>query len=280
MSRHPLVPLAVLALTSLAVPIGCGLPEEVEASVGLEDQAAAAQALLDDGDTLEDAPGEAEEAPDDEAAIDEAIPSLDCGLSALRRRVVERYDTDGDGALSPAERAELESDVEGRPLGQRLIERHRYARRAVLHRLRFVYDVDGSGQLDEAERAELRADMEARCAARQAQLLTRYDADGSGALEEEERAAFASDMRARRAERRSELLARFDADGDGSLSDAERAAMREEARARAADRRAQLRARFDVNGNGQLEDEERDALRAFLRARIRLEDGGEQDNGG
>lgn len=266
MLRRNLVFTALLPLAGL---IGCGSPDVSD--VDVEDQAAAAQALIDGGDTLEGTPGDAADAPDEEASLAEAEPMADCGLGTLRRRVIGRYDADGDGTLSPAEREELRSDVEGHPLAQRWVERHRQVRRIVLQRLRFVYDADNSGQLDEAERAALRSDLVARCEARKAQILDRYDVDSSGTLDESERAAFAADVRARITERREQIMARFDVDQSGTLDESERAALREDVIARIAHHRAALLERFDVNGNRRLEDDERAALRDFLRARIRLE---------
>lgn len=263
-----------LFLPGLALPLAlaaCG--GEVD-QLDAEDTAAAAQALIDGGDTLEGAGDDGvagEDTPDDEAALEEADPAGSCEPGALRARVIARYDADGDGELSDDERQDLRDDVEGHPLLRRAIERHRLVRRAVLHRLRFVYDANDDGRLDETERQTLKDDLIARCEARRAQILERYDVDGSGDLSDAEKDQLKSDLRARLMALRAEVLERFDANGDGRLDLSERQAVREAIQARMATIRAELKARFDVDGDGELSADERNALREFLRQRIRLE---------
>ncbi len=93
-------------------------------------------------------------------------------------RLLERFDTDGDGELSEAERSSA-----------------RESRR--LKRLE-KYDRDGDGRLSDRERAT------ARKAHRQ-QRLERFDADGDGELSREERrAAFESGADCRGRHRRGE----------------------------------------------------------------------------
>lgn len=262
--------LPALALASLALPLGLAACGEEGVSVDAEDTAGAAQALIDGGDTLEGA-GEGAEGADDEAALEEADPAASCEPGALRARVLARYDEDGDGRLSDEERQAIRDDVEGRPVLERTLARHRALRRAVLHRLRFVYDANDDGHLDDSERLTLRDDLIARCEVRRAQILERYDLDGSGDLDEAERTELREDVRARILERRREILERFDANGDGALDLEERVALRQAVRDREAELRAALKERFDVNADGVLDDEERAALREHLRQRIRLE---------
>lgn len=263
--RRSIVMFAIVPLTSLGV--ACG---SIEFDVSIEDQAAGAQALIEGGDTIEEAPG-GEDVVEDDAALDEAAEEGECRLASLRGRVVERYDVDGDGALSDSERAELRADVENHPRAQRALERHRHLRRVLGKRVKFIYDADRSGSLDDAERALLREDLEARCIARQARLLERYDVDGDGTLSDTERAQVRADRQARITERRAEILARFDADGSGTLELAERDALKADIRARMQAKRAALKATFDVDNSGSLDDEEQAALREHLRARVRLE---------
>jgi hypothetical protein len=268
--RRSIVTFAIVPLASLGVACGSLDPAS---DVAIEEQGAGSQALIEGGDTIEDAPGGAagEDIIDDDAALDEAGADGECRMGSLRARVAQRYDVDGDGALSESERAELRADVEDHPRARRALERHRHVRRAVGKRVKVVYDADRSGALDDAERALLKDDLQARCIARQAQLLERYDVDGDGALSDGERAQVRADREARIAERRATLLARFDADGSGRLEESERDALRADVRARMEAKRAELKAIFDVDDNGTLDDDEAAAMREHLRERIRLE---------
>ncbi len=75
------------------------------------------------------------------------------GGADLRAKMLERFDKDGDGKLSEAERAEAKKamgDRDGKGGGDRKTE--------ILKR----FDKDGDGQLNEAERAEARKAMEGR----------------------------------------------------------------------------------------------------------------------
>lgn len=69
----------------------------------------------------------------------------------VSKAVLEKYDTNKDGVLSPEERAVWQKD--------------RAARRAA--RLK-KYDKNGDGKLDESEKAAMRKDMEAERAAKEA----------------------------------------------------------------------------------------------------------------
>jgi Ca2+-binding EF-hand superfamily protein len=263
-----------LVPATLAGLAACG--PEGSADFTVDDSAVAAQALIDEGDTLDDVGGVVGAAVvDDDVAAGAMDPTGPCAPGALRARVMARYDDDGDGVLSGIERAELRADVEGRPVLARRVSAERHLRRAVLARLRFVYDENRDGVVDELERALLRDDLHARCEARHVRVLERYDEDGSGDLSEAERQTLIDDVRARAAARRAGILERFDDDGDGRLSDAERAAVREAARSRAVEVRHALVAQFDDDGDGRLSDAERQALTEHLRARFRLEVGPE-----
>ncbi|HEY4221962.1 MAG TPA: hypothetical protein VGO62_11475, partial [Myxococcota bacterium] len=176
-----LAPLALFALfalsLSLTAAVGCGSTAAVDDT----DQAAAAQALIDGGDTEEGATGDA--GASDEDALDEADPSADCDLGHLRARVIAKYDTDGDGRLDNGEAQALQDDVEAHPVLARALDRHRIVRRVVMARLHFIYDANNDGVLDDGEKLALKDDLLARCAARKAQILTHFDADGDGKID-------------------------------------------------------------------------------------------------
>lgn len=207
-----------------------------------------------------------------ESDLDESASyAFDCSLDGFRDQVVERYDADDSGDLSPEEIAALRLEFSDRPL-----RRHRFARHFRRARLRWIYDEDESGNLDPDERAALRDDLEQRCFNRQAWLLESYDADESGDLDEDELAEARADLRARRAARRQAILDEFDVDEDGSLDPAERRAAAEARRQRIAERRARIRDEFDVDDSGDLDADERAALREALQARVRGEHFGEE----
>lgn len=207
-----------------------------------------------------------------DATDDAPVIDRDCSLRGRRQRLIAHYDTDGDGALSEAERDALREDFGGGRRGRPHVVRK--LRREFLSRL---YDADRSGDLDEGERAELNADLEARCEAQKAHRLANYDADASGDLSESEWQALAADVKARFAARHAKWLEAFDANQNGKLDPAERAAARAALHDRLKDRRAALEAEFDTDGNGKLDADERLALVEELKARVRGEHFGEGD---
>lgn len=79
--------------------------------------------------------------------------------------MLKKFDADGDGKLSEAERAKMRETIE---------QQHKEKLKQ--------FDTDGDGQLSEAERAKMRE-------AYQGEWLKKFDADGDGKLSEEERRA-------------------------------------------------------------------------------------------
>ncbi|MBT8041956.1 MAG: EF-hand domain-containing protein, partial [Pontiella sp.] len=116
------------------------------------------------------------------------------GDRPTRGQFMERFDTDGDGVLSEAERAAAQEARESQGGRRGGPDGERPSRDEAMKR----FDTDGDGQLSESEREAMRAEMETRRGGR------------SGG----ERPS------------REEMMKRFDTDGDGTLSDEERAAMR------------------------------------------------------
>lgn len=99
--------------------------------------------------------------------------------------MIRRFDVDGDGQLSEAEKAAMHQAMQ-KKRGQR--------------------GRSGGPQGERPSREE---------------MLKRFDTDGDGVLSETERDA----MREERDSRREANMKRFDADGDGQLSEAERETM-------------------------------------------------------
>jgi len=130
----------------------------------------------------------------------------------------KQFDQDGDGKLSPEERAQAEAAFQSRmppQMRERMLKR---------------FDKDGDGKLS-AE--ELQAAREAWQAEREKvgkefreRLLKKFDTDGDGKLSPEERQRAAQVLRERRERARTEwrerMMRRFDKNGDGRLDENER----------------------------------------------------------
>jgi Ca2+-binding EF-hand superfamily protein len=192
------------------------------------------------------------------AAGDEPFLVEGCGFGAIVTRVVERFDSDGDGDLSEDERAALVDEF-GDPTER-------------FDLLVSIYDTDASGELEASELDAVKTDIEARCESRREALLERFDADGDGTLDDEERDAARDALRERFAERHAERIGQFDRDGDGRLGPLERRGAGHMVRNRLAERRAEIIDEFDADQNGELDADEREALGEHLRACVRGEE--------
>ena len=167
-----------------------------------------------------------------------------CGFGAIAQQIRERFDTDGDGALSADERAAIAAEF-GDPVD----------RAAVLLGL---YDADDSGALDATELGALQQDIEARCEQRESALLARFDTDGDGQLSDAERQAArdALEQRFGRGHHRGHGDAGVADDHDGESP---------------RDRRERVAGRFDRDGNGRLDRGEQHAFGEHLRGCVRGE---------
>ncbi|MEM7754394.1 MAG: EF-hand domain-containing protein [Planctomycetota bacterium] len=166
-----------------------------------------------------------------------------------------RFDTDGDGNISPAEFSFMWQEREDR--------RQQWQAR---------FDLDGDGTVTDDERREAWQEMRTRMRERFVERLTpRFDADGDGVLNDEEAAALDEYLNAREAERDERLLADFDADGNGQLSDSERELAFEQRRMNRMSQQEQLVERFDEDANGQLDmDESYEAFQVSTETREQL----------
>jgi hypothetical protein len=102
---------------------------------------------------------------------------------ARRAEFVKRFDTDGDGQLSEAEKEAAREQYprmghgrHGREMRGRMLEK---------------YDANKNGQLEPEEKEAAKRDREAR----RAELMSRFDTDGDGKLNETEREAMREEMR-------------------------------------------------------------------------------------
>jgi Ca2+-binding EF-hand superfamily protein len=123
--------------------------------------------------------------PDEKAAFES-------DREARREEFIKRFDTDGDGKLSEAEKEAAREQFPGMGKGG-----HGRHGREMHERMIEKYDANKNGQLDPEEREVARRDREAR----RAEFMKRFDTDGDGKLSESEREAMREEMRKERGEK-------------------------------------------------------------------------------
>ena len=121
--------------------------------------------------------------PDEKAAFER-------DREARREEFVKRFDTDGDGKLSEAEKEAAREQYPHMGHGRHGAEMHQ--------RMLEKYDTNKNGQLDPEEKEVARRDREAR----RAEMLKRFDADGDGKLSDSEREAMREEFRKEHGERK------------------------------------------------------------------------------
>jgi Ca2+-binding EF-hand superfamily protein len=159
----------------------------------------------------------------------------------MMKRLLEKFDTNKDGRLSPEEQAKAQEELiknaaqNGGPAFQEFLKK---------------FDRDGDGKLSDRERA---AAMEAAQKIRAqggggpqtgppiafagneipAAILEKFDKDGDGKLNDEEMAAAKKAQSGKRERaKKSDVIKEFDKDGDGKLNEAEKAAAKAAAKER------------------------------------------------
>lgn len=133
----------------------------------------------------------------------DADERLDAMLESGRgRRLAERFDADGDGTLSDAERQALKDSMAQREAEreQRRIDR---------------YDQDGDGVLSPEEEAAAREAEQRQREDRFRQFADEFDQDGDGDLNADERSDAWATMRDRR--EIDAFVRRYDSNGDGKI---------------------------------------------------------------
>jgi Ca2+-binding EF-hand superfamily protein len=257
------------AAATLAI-IGCGESTQTAGDTAQLVEDAAAAAALADGEDVD--LSESLASYDLDAAAEEDVDfadlegegyARDCRIVEFRRRVIDEYDADGDGALDADEREALRADFDSHPFRRRW-----YARYHRVKRLAWIYDRDDSFDLDETERDELRMDLETRCMNRQAWLLDAYDADESGDLGDDEWQTALDDLAESLKARHDEFVARYDANDDGFVDPIERIQARIDRLEVMVALHEKALERYDENGDGRLSTDERDALRDALAERV------------
>jgi Ca2+-binding EF-hand superfamily protein len=91
------------------------------------------------------------------------------GGGSKHEEMLKKYDTNGDGKLDDAEKAQMKADREAR-----FAEKKK--------EMLAKYDANGDGKLDDGERAQMRADMAA-------ERFKKLDTNGDGVLSKDEFAA-------------------------------------------------------------------------------------------
>jgi Ca2+-binding EF-hand superfamily protein len=166
--------------------------------------------------------------------------------------MIERYDTDGDGQLSEAERQAAREDRRSRQSA--------FAT-AMEDWTTAQFDTDGDGKLSNAERAEARQFQQRM----QSQMRTKFelhtmDADGDGQITQAERQAAMGAMAAMGGRMFIRMQSWMDTDGDGQVTNDERAAYQQRVGDSIIQRMGDYSITFDADGDGRLSAAERDKL--------------------
>lgn len=127
--------------------------------------------------------------------------------SQRKAQMLERFDADGDGQLSDAERQTAREEHEAR-------RQARDDSRPAAAGSSFGQEDTGRGPAKMSEEGRQK-------------MLERFDTDGDGVLSDSEREAAREARRAEREAHHQAMLAKYDADGDGALSEEERQAASE-----------------------------------------------------
>ena len=139
------------------------------------------------------------------AATTFAAPSENNDQAARKADMLKKFDKDGDGKLSDAEKTALRAEMQNRQGGK---DRRQWTPEQRADMLK-KFDKDGDGKLSDAEKTTLRADMQKRRGGKdrsqrtpeqRAETLKKFDKDGNGELSVDERNAAREAMKASRSE--------------------------------------------------------------------------------
>lgn len=158
------------------------------------------------------------------------------GGRPTHQTLLEKYDADGDGALSEQEKETLRKAMRAHKDLDKTLKRQARLQR---------FDTDGDGVLSDEEKKAFRKDNQ-----RKGKKRNRKAVGKSGKMRKQ-----------LSPQSRQERLERFDTDGDGVLSDDEKSAARDAMKKHGAKRRQHMLERFDTDGDGQLSENERKAAR-------------------
>jgi Ca2+-binding EF-hand superfamily protein len=205
-----------------------------------------------------------------------AAPGADNGQQ--RADMVKRFDKDGDGQLTGAERQAAWRDYRRGQLEQRqqaevpqpkpeLQVATQPAPAVVQPQRRFIqrFDRNGDGVLDDQEQAE--ADATAAHAETLHQVTERYlfRANAEGNITPEERQRGMAEMQGSFTHLRDLAQKVADTDGDGVISAQEQQAFVERMHHRQETRMTDLTKKYDADGDGKLNEQERQAMAEGIR---------------
>lgn len=188
--------------------------------------------------------------------------------AAAFKKLLEKYDKDGDGKLNAEEReaarAELvkqapQDDPEAQPIRERRTpeeiarDRRRTEFDARRRQFELLYDKNKDGELSDEERDALQEEFRKRGEQRRQEFMKQWDKNGDGEIDESEREAIRADFD----KRRQENVKKYDKNGDGDLNDEEREAMFADFRKQ----REEMTAKYDKDKDGILSFEEMDKAR-------------------
>ena len=167
------------------------------------------------------------------------------------QRMMQRFDTDGDGQLSDEERQAMQQRRRGQG------ERWEQGRQEWNLRL---FDEDGDGQLVEGEQQQA-----GEFNGRVEELMRKFrersmDIDGDGQISEEERDATRQQWRRAGLQMMARSVRHMDSDGDGQVSIEEREAFGERMRVGMTRWIGDFTASYDANGDGRYDAAERESI--------------------
>lgn len=179
----------------------------------------------------------------------------ECGADGTYTGILDSYDADGDGSLSPEECGSVDDAHSDRDRMEQQMAEMRW------HLMLLVYDEDLDGSLSDGEKQNLFDDFTTRCETLYSKLLADFDADGDGALSDSELATADEALRAEHDEHQAEMEQRME---DGEEPSFDPSAGPPEIPPGLED--------YDTDGDGSFSADELVALRADLRAKIRAGD--------
>jgi Ca2+-binding EF-hand superfamily protein len=190
-----------------------------------------------------------------------ADPGQGAGPSpSIRERIMNRFDTDGDGTLGAAERAALVEAAKAR-FGDRaggLLQK--------------FDDGDDAALNEKSARETFRQGVIAKLREIgekvRAKVLEKFDTDGDGKLGETERAALLEAAKKRFGDKAETFIQKHDTDNDGQLNDPEWAAAVQDLRSGIRSKSIAFVKQHDTDGDGQLDAQEREDLKADAKARF------------
>ncbi|MDP6634753.1 MAG: hypothetical protein QGG42_07640 [Phycisphaerae bacterium] len=174
----------------------------------------------------------------------------------FRKREIERYDKDGDGKLSDEERRAMRRGRGG--IMGAAIERWRLQH----------FDLDGDGKLSEAEEAE-RKEFQSQFQAMGKKLDVRFnDLDGDGEVSMEERRKIGREWAGSAFKMMALAATYMDRDGDGTVSADERTGFGKRVQSGMVKWMEDFGNEFDTDTNGRLDKKERTAFVAGIEKNV------------